>query len=99
MNINKYLNNIYQYRIRNRGFTLIEVLIGISLFVIIGLVIFSSFSGILDTLSRNQWRADAISAIQNEIEIIRGMKYEDIGILDGYPVGRIPAEKNVRSCR
>lgn len=79
----------------SRGFTLVEILIGITLFIIIGLAIFSSFSNILDTLTRNQWRADAISAIQNEIEVIRGMKFEDIGILGGFPAGKILAEKNV----
>lgn len=77
------------------GFTLIEILVGISLFALIAVSVYSAYANILNIITKNQWRVNAISAIQNEIETARGMKFEDIGILGGYPPGKISAQKNV----
>lgn len=82
-------------RAKNKGFTLIETLIAAGLFVVIALAIYQAYGNILEIIVRNQWRSDAISILHNEIEIIRSMKYEDIGILNGSPAGMIALSKDV----
>ena len=71
------------------GFTLIDTMIGIGLFSIISFGIYGVYANILNSIVRNQWRTIAVSVLQNQIETIRGMKFEDVGIVGGYPAGKI----------
>ena len=77
------------------GFTLFEVVIAMALFIIIGYSIFLVTANIIEAISRNQWRSNAVSVIQNEIEMVRNMNYEDVGISGGYPTGLLEAQKTV----
>lgn len=80
---------------RNSGFTLIEVLIASTLFIIIGTATYFAFENVLQAISKSQVRSDAISLIKGEIETVRNMPYADVGISGGYPVGKLLASKNV----
>lgn len=79
----------------NSGFTIIEVLIALAIFLVIGYYSYSTAGGIYEIIAKNQWRADAIAAVENEIEIVRNLSYGDIGILGGYPVGKLLSQKTV----
>ncbi len=79
----------------NKGFTLIETLIAIGIFMIIATGIYFSYSGILEIFAASYLNLTAVSALDNELEIIRNMPYADVGIVNGVPVGVIPAEKNL----
>jgi len=79
----------------NSGFTLLEVVIAMALFIIIGYSIYLVTANIIEAISRNQWRSDAVSAIENEIETVRNMDYGDVGIAGGYPAGLLQAQKTV----
>ena len=83
-------------RIKKTGFTLIETLLAIGIFTIIALGIYFSYSNILDVIISSQAGIVSISVIDNELEIIRNMKYEDVGILGGSPAGLLQAEKTVQ---
>jgi type II secretory pathway pseudopilin PulG len=72
---------------KKAGFTIIEVLIAMALFIFIGNSIYSVAIEIMETISRNQWRSDAVSILENEVEMVRNMNFEDIGVLGGYPSG------------
>src|SRR3989344_2234165 len=77
------------------GFTLIEVIISIGLFLIITYAVYLAYSNVLDVIVKNQWRAAAVSILENQIETIRNMPYQDVGIEGGYPPGKLKAEKDV----
>lgn len=79
------------------GFTLAEILVSMTLFTLITYFGYLAYANILESITRSQLRNEAISLIENELEIIRNMPYEDIGIFGGYPVGKILSEKNVSS--
>lgn len=61
----------------------------------VSLSMYGVYANILNSITKNQWRTIAVSAIQNEIEVIRGMKFEDVGIIGGYPAGKIPATSTI----
>src|SRR3990167_4647444 len=77
------------------GFTLVEILIALTLFILISVSIYSVSNNILGVISRNQVRSIAVSVIENEIETLRNMQYESVGIVGGFPVGMLEAEKTV----
>lgn len=76
---------------RNSGFTLIEILIASTLFIVIGTATYFAFENVLEAISKSQVRSDAISLIKGEIETVRNMPYTDVGILGGYPAGKLLA--------
>lgn len=80
---------------KGAGFTLIEVLIAMALFIVISYSVYQAYANILEIISRNQWRTDAAMAIENEIETVRGMDFEDVGVSGGFPAGALLAEKNL----
>lgn len=79
----------------NGGFTLIEMLISATLFVIIGTASYFAFQNVLEAISKSQVRSDAISLIKGEIETVRNMPYADVGIQGGYPAGKLLASKDL----
>lgn len=74
---------------------MIETLIGSALFIIIAIAIYQAYGNILEVIVKNQWRSDAVSVLNNEIEVVRGMAYDDVGIQGGYPSGKLLAQKTV----
>ncbi len=87
--------SILQSYNNGKGFTLIEVLVATGLFLLISYAVFMAFSDVLQISSKNETRFDAVSVLQNQIEIIRDMNYQDVGIMGGYPPGKIPATTTV----
>ena len=79
----------------NKGFTLIETLIAIGLFTIISASLYSAYSNVIDIFSASYLNLTALSAMDNEVEIIRNMPYISVGTQGGSPSGIIPAEKNI----
>ncbi len=77
------------------GFTLIEVIIAIGVFVIIAVPIYFAYSNIFNALQKNQARSSAITLLQNQIETIRNMPYSNVGVEGGYPTGRLLANQNI----
>lgn len=84
-----------EFKKYSNGFTLIEVLVAVCILSIISFAVYLAYANILEAIIVNQWRFKAVSIIENEIETVRNMPYEDIGILDGYPTGKLLAEKIV----
>ncbi|MFH0906837.1 MAG: prepilin-type N-terminal cleavage/methylation domain-containing protein [bacterium] len=73
-----------------KGFTLIDVLIGVVLLVIIAIGIFGGFQLLLKILSQSEGKTIALSLSNEQIEIIRNLPYQDIGTENGIPAGEIP---------
>lgn len=86
--------NSYKLTARE-GFTLIEILIAICIFLIVTLGIFLSFGNILEVIGRTRLRTLATSVLNKEIEILRNLPYDSVGIIGGYPIGQILASKTV----
>lgn len=78
-----------------RGFTLIDVLISLGILVVLFGGIYLVYFSILDVIANLEFRAAATSVLNQEVEVIRNMKYEDVGTLGGVPAGLISQTKMV----
>jgi len=76
-----------------RGFTLIEVLVGSFLVLIVFLAIFGAYQLSLKVVSQSRDRITATSIANGEIERIRNLSYEDVGVSGDYPDGILLAEE------
>lgn len=91
----KMFSRLFSVSKRVTGFTLIETIVALGLFIIIVYGIYFSFANILQALTQGQLRAEATSLIEDEFEVVRNMPYQDIGIQGGFPPGKLLAQKTV----
>lgn len=77
------------------GFTLIETLVGGAIFSIVAVSIYFSYSNILNTIIISQFNLTALTILDNEMEQMRNMPFENIGLQGGVPAGVLLPEKNV----
>ncbi|MBI5147887.1 MAG: prepilin-type N-terminal cleavage/methylation domain-containing protein [Parcubacteria group bacterium] len=77
------------------GFTLLETIISLGIFVIFSSGIYLAYSTIIEALTRSKAYSASVFAAQNEAEAIRNMSYENIGVVGGLPSGLLAAEKSV----
>jgi len=75
----------------SKALTLIDVLIGIALTLVIFLGIFGLFQLALKVIGQSQARITATAIANQEIEKIRNLPYEDIGVQGGFPDGILPS--------
>jgi hypothetical protein len=80
----------------NFGLTLLEIILAL---ILLG-VLFTSIIGLALNFQKiilvNKIRFQILSVLQDEIEKIRAMDYEDIGISNGSPPGKLPPEKTFK---
>lgn len=82
----------YNLLTRREGTSLIEVLLAMAIFVILSMSIFFTYGNILEIVGRSEHISLATTLLNREIEIIRNLKYEDIGVQNGFPPGVIPQQ-------
>lgn len=81
---------------RESGFTIIETVLSIAIFVMIALALFNMFNTILRTIRNNKATLNANSVAIEQMEIMRGMKFENVGTEEGFlPAGPLPNEKTL----
>lgn len=79
----------------NQGFSLIEVLIAIAIFLIISFGLYFSFANVLEIVQRTEDKTLARALLDREIESLRSLAYEEIGVEGGYPAGILPASREL----
>jgi|GEM_PF-2070057 len=72
------------------GASLVEVLVGVSLMVIVFVGIFGAYQLVLRVLALSKARIIAISVANEQLEKVRNLSYDDVGVVSGYPSGVLP---------
>jgi len=72
-----------------KGFTLIDVLVGSALLLTIITGFFTTFQFLFKILYKSQHKIIALGLANQQIETIRSLKYQDIGVLGGAPAGEL----------
>ena len=76
---------------RFRGFGLVETVVGVGIFV----VVFLAIAGLLHLSLRvsipGRGQAAAAALAESELEYLRGLSYDALGVVGGIPSGSIPA--------
>lgn len=76
-----------------KGFTLIETLVGSVVFLLVALSSYKAFSVLMDAIFVSQAKIAATSVANEKFEIIRNLPYTDVGIIAGLPVGKIQRDE------
>lgn len=78
-----------------KGFTLIETLVGSAVFLLVALSAYRAFGVLMDAVSSSQAKIVATSLANEKFEIIRNLPYVDVGIIAGLPVGKIQRTETI----
>ncbi len=87
-----------KFKIQNskKGFSLIEIIVGIAIFSIIFLTLLSLFGVVFNTIRNNKARISANSIALEQLEIVRGMDFNDVKTTLGWiPPGVLQSEKTL----
>lgn len=84
----------FQINLQNKkGFTLFETILGLFLLIIIFSIVLGFALNFQKIVLINKIKFEIISILQNEMEKIRVLDYENIGIINGWPSGNLPNQK------
>ncbi|MCE9643780.1 prepilin-type N-terminal cleavage/methylation domain-containing protein [Candidatus Parcubacteria bacterium] len=72
---------------KNRGFTLVESVVGVAVFMMVVAALYQSYLGLLSLVSLSRYRIAAADLATEQFEIARNLPYEDVGIIGGVPEG------------
>lgn len=74
---------------KQRGDTLVEILVAIGIFTLVSGALYGLFSSGIKLARDTQDRITALALANQHVEIIKNLPYEDIGTMGGHPVGAI----------
>lgn len=80
---------------KNRGLSLIEVLVGTFVFLLIALAVYQSYSSLIKLAYFSKTKTLAMTTVAEEVEIIKNLPYGEVGIIGGIPTGTLEREKVV----
>ncbi len=78
-----------------KGFSLVEAIIGTAVFVILALSVYQAFTTTMDVVRLSRVKITATALANEQFEIMRNLPYADIGIVGGLPRGKIPASQTL----
>ncbi|NVN96780.1 prepilin-type N-terminal cleavage/methylation domain-containing protein, partial [Candidatus Nomurabacteria bacterium] len=78
----------------NKGFTLVETLIAISIFVMVASAIYFGFVGVLNVMKAIRVKGIMTNIANERFEIARNLPYSNVGTVGGIPSGVIPQSQN-----
>jgi type II secretory pathway pseudopilin PulG len=80
---------------KNKGLTLVEVIVGVSLFLIIALSVYNAFTTLFQVVSMTRVKIAAVSLANEQFEIAKNLAYSDLGVENGSPSGLLLHEQNL----
>ena len=80
---------------KNQGFGLVEVLVSVMIISILTLGVFSLIILSIKISTENQHYVEAVNIANQQMELIRNMPYNDVGVILGSPPGILPASINI----
>ncbi len=80
---------------KNNGFSLVETMVSIAIFLLVSISIYSGFTKIMQATNVLKVKNAATSLANEQIEIAKNLPYDDVGIIAGIPDGKIPREQTI----
>jgi len=77
------------------GFTLVEVLVAVSVFLVISISAYQAYLGLIKAVQLSRVKLAASNLANEQFEIVRNLPYSDVGVVGGIPVGKIPYVQNL----
>lgn len=79
----------------NKGFGLIESLIGVTVFIVIAVSVYGIYARLFEGTDYSEAKISATALASEQIEIIRNLPYADVGLIGGIPLGKIKHVQNI----
>ncbi|MHB1163266.1 MAG: carboxypeptidase-like regulatory domain-containing protein [Minisyncoccota bacterium] len=76
--------------LRFRGFSLIDVIVGVSLLLVLFLALFGVLRASLTLSAVTKAGAGAVALANTQMEYLRGISYDSLGTVGGIPAGTVP---------
>ena len=86
---------LFRCGLNAKGFTYIEVLVGTFLMLLFFSAIFSAYQLTLRVVGSSRARINATMIINQKIEAIRNLSYNEIGVVGGYPEGPLLLQEHL----
>lgn len=80
---------------KKRGFTLIETLVSVTIFIIISVAVYSGFVSILKTMNIIRIKGLMTNIANEQFEIVRNLSYQDVGTINGIPSGVLAQTQSI----
>src|SRR5579872_5307962 len=90
------VNLCYNFRVvrgslkKYSGFTLVETLIGVSIFVVLVVAVYSAYTAVYDVIADSRFKISAIDLANEQLELARNVPYGSVGVVGGLPAGVFP---------
>lgn len=85
----------FKFQKNKKGFSIVEMIIGVAVFAMIAVSIYTAFSKIVTLVNVTKLKVVAINLINEQFELIRNLSYDDVGLEGGLPSGLIDHEREV----
>lgn len=72
---------------KQTGFTLVELLVGVSVFTIIVIGVYNAYTGVYKVISMSRQKIAAIDLANEQLEIVKNLPYASVGVDGGIPDG------------
>jgi type II secretory pathway pseudopilin PulG len=72
------------------GFTLVDVLVGVAVFMIIAVGVYQAFSVLMNAQNVSRLKITTTALANEQFEIARNLAYADVGVIGSIPNGKIP---------
>lgn len=81
----------------SKGFTLIEIIVAVAIFLIFAIGIYSGIQFIFKSVYQSRLRIIETGILNEQVEIIRNLSFHSVGIVNGSPAGTL--ERTVTTTR
>ncbi len=80
---------------RRDGFSLVEVMVAVAIFLIVSLGIYRSYATISSAVEALRVQGAEVSLLNDQLELAYNLQYTDVGIVGGFPAGKIPHTQTI----
>ena len=84
---------------KQKGFTLIEVVLAVAVFIIFAIGVYQGYAAIYNAIANARHKALAADLANARFEIIKNLPYTSVGTVGGTPNGMVTASETVVSDR
>lgn len=81
----------------SRGFSLVELIVGSAVFALIAISVYQGYASLTQLVSTSRIKILATDLVNEQFELVRNMKYTDVGLIGGIPAGILsPTQTYIR---
>ncbi|OGH68885.1 MAG: hypothetical protein A3D53_00600 [Candidatus Magasanikbacteria bacterium RIFCSPHIGHO2_02_FULL_45_10] len=78
-----------------RGFTILEVTVGVAIFLIFAVGVFSALTTVFKMVYQSRLRILETAVATEQLEVIRNLPFASVGVVGGVPAGVLVANKTI----